>query len=118
MLTPDQARKLARIHNRATLYEIEMVHRQTGERRLLCYTRKTKRGLFDYVYTTADRAAALGDFCLGDTWRMGAPGFLCAIGEWNFRFSGRTQRACPPFGSGELGDGGDSKRHAVSLGCR
>lgn len=64
VLTPEQERKLARLHNRATLYEVELVHRTTGERRLLCYTRRTRRGILDYIFSgDISRRAKLAEVC-------------------------------------------------------
>lgn len=82
-LTPQQLAKLARIANYSTRYEVELVHLDTGERRLLCYTRKTERGIRDYIFR---HAAEVVTFCGSD--RL----FKLSIGRWRIAFTGRTQR--------------------------
>lgn len=93
-LTPEQERKLARIQGRATLYETVMVNRKDGRKVVLCYTRKTKRGIIDYIHRLGRTGSAgeLVAFCGAEVYRQPADGFVLAIGEWDMKFSGRTQR--------------------------
>ena len=90
-LTAAQQVRLARLHNRLTLYEVALTHLDTGERVLLCYTRKTGRGIRDYIGRHAEAIVA---FCGDDTCRLGhrRPCDETAIGRWSIGFTGRTQR--------------------------
>ena len=90
-LTKAQVRKLDRIRRRDTLYEVELVHRQTGERCLLCYCHRTGSRLAGYI---ARHAEALVAFCGSDTYATRRLDLReeFAIGEWGMRWTGRTQR--------------------------
>ena len=90
-MTPGQLAKLARIQNRVTLYEVALTHLDTGERRLLCYTRKTGRGIRDYIFK---HGPALVAFCGDENFRPGwkRQGDETAVGRWSIGFTGRTQR--------------------------
>lgn len=85
-LTDDQRKKLERIQGRATLYELALMK---GDQRLLfCYTRRTGRGIRDYMRHLRDTP---------DSWAAlkAATGIDLATWDWNGwvpEFTGRTQR--------------------------
>ena len=87
-LTPQQRARLARLRNHATLYEVVLTHETTGERRLLCYTRRSDLGLRDYV---ARHAEAIVAFTGSENYQLAA-GKGMQFGSWVATFSGRTQR--------------------------
>lgn len=96
-LTAEQVRRLERIRRRDTLYEAELVNRQTGERRLLCYCHRSRSRLATYVGRHAEE---LVTFCGSDRYTPCRENELLAIGDWAIRFTGRTQREA--IMSGEL----------------
>ena len=91
-LTPEQVRRLARLQNRRTCYEVEIVH-PDGRRALLCYSEASsmsavrqaieKRGRSVIAFLGMDDAAAM-------TWQRGRR--EVRIGGAIVRFTGRTQR--------------------------
>ncbi len=88
--TPEQLRRIARLKNRDTLYEAEIV-RADGARVLLAYCRKSGSGLREAL---RKRTEAVVRFLGGPkaiTWGRGtAP--VEIEGGGSIRFSGRTER--------------------------
>lgn len=89
-LTPEQVAKLTRLQRRATVYEIVLTHNETGDRRLLCYSDRTRSRVFRYAMKHGETLAA---FCATDRWEPStAAGVMATIGTWRISASGRTQR--------------------------
>lgn len=86
-LTELQIRKLSRIQGRATLYEVALV--KGDQKLLLCYTRKTGRGLGDYVRNIRNNHAASADVLKA---RTGIDLQAWNWNGWGYEFTGRTQR--------------------------
>lgn len=83
--TQKQTRKLARLRNRGTRYEVVVA--RGDERWLVLYTpRKSGRGLRDAVRKVGEALVALtgaAEFTLAGTKALG-------LGDWLVTFSGRT----------------------------
>ena len=89
-LTDEQRAKLARLHNRATKYELTGTNSETGARFLFGYSRKGRAGLLSMLQKNG---AAVAEFCGADAVQFGKSAAAGAsIGVWRFQFSGRTQR--------------------------
>lgn len=86
--------KLAALQNRGTLYELELANLETGERRLIAYTRNTKtRGIAAMMRQTDAVIAVIGRVDLFASKRA-EKSFIAYTrdGKWVARFTGRTQR--------------------------
>lgn len=89
-------RRLTRIMNRPTAYELAVTH-PDGRSYLVRYTaRKSRDGLYDCMVNAADEINALVS-------NGGAPEYFefakraadgATMGAWAIRFTGRTQRDC------------------------
>lgn len=92
--TADTQRRLARLRNRPTLYELAAVH-PDGRRYLILYCqRRGRRGLLDAISTDRVRprlVALTGQDAIrwADRARDGA-----TMGDWRIIWTGRTQREC------------------------
>ena len=84
-------RVLARLHNRATAYEISF-KAPDGSQYLVCYSeRKTNRALQDMLIRYRERVCPLMDETEGDLQRRTQwPAYQSPT--WRFGFSGRTYR--------------------------
>jgi hypothetical protein len=88
--TPEQLRRLERLHNCATLYEIEIV-RGDGTRALLCYGQWNKRQMMDALWRRSESALAfLGVESVCIERPRGANSLV--LGDAVIRPTGRTQR--------------------------
>jgi hypothetical protein len=88
--TPDQLRRLERLRNRSTLYEIEIV-RGDGTRALLCYGQKNKRQIMVAIEKRGDSVLA---FLGVDSAQMDRTRGTTEVrmGDAIARPTGRTQR--------------------------
>jgi hypothetical protein len=91
-LSPEQLRRLERLRNRRTLYEIEIVH-PDGRRALLCYSDGTGKRPIRLAIEKRNRSVA--DFLEINggaemTWERGKPEIH--VGAGIVRATGRTQR--------------------------
>lgn len=95
--TPSE--KLARLHNRATLYELTMSH--GDEHILIAYASNKGRTMLWKCVTSEERVhqiiARTGTEEITFAKRAGDG---ATMGEWSIRFTGRTQRDA--IGEGEL----------------
>lgn len=88
-LTGEQIQKLTRIQRYATRYELAMI--KGNERILIRYTaKKTRRSILKECYEFGEKIVAItgvDEIKFADTKTVGA-----TSGEWEFKFTGRTQR--------------------------
>jgi hypothetical protein len=100
MMTETQERRLRRLSNRRTLYEITVECPQSGQKYLLCYSdRSTARAMREIVCSRIERIRGITSVP-GESWQFGKRVSDPITGEspdgtqWQIRRSGRTQRDC------------------------
>lgn len=88
-MNPELQSRLKAMVNRATRYELVMVHAITGQRLRICYTaRRNRSGLVDAIRSHGPdlvRVTGAEEFKVG----IGA---TATLADWSILFSGRTQR--------------------------
>ena len=90
MLTETQIKKLARLYNRRTMYELAAIHTD-GRRVLIAYSDgKGRRDVWNCCHNRATAVVALTGSEIFDFGKRAADGAV--IGEWSIRFTGRTER--------------------------
>jgi hypothetical protein len=90
-MTTKQQQQLARIYNRRTAYELVA---SNGDRKILVgYTvGKARRDILSMAAKNGERWVALTGRQEMTFAKKAGDG--AAMGDWTFRYSGRTQRAC------------------------
>lgn len=100
-MTEEQQRRLQRLKNYATAYEIEIRHSTDGRVHRICYSaRHSRRGLLNAIQTAAEHIVKVTGTDNMYIEKKASDGVK--IGDWRVKFSGRTERECILADAGEL----------------